>query len=94
MKHITQLHEQTPQAYARRAAALVKADRCRSRHMDDCFEMGNGAAVVAEFMRLYWRDPVLRQACEVNESARAVVPLERWKREHPQEGATVAEASE
>lgn len=58
---------QTPAQLAATAARLCKADKCDTREFDDCFEMGNGEQVVAEFVALYKRDTALARAVVMND---------------------------
>lgn len=57
----------TPAQLAARAAKLCKANQCDSRDFDDCFEMGRGEEVVAEFVKLYQKDTSLARAVVLNE---------------------------
>lgn len=57
-----------PAQLAATAAKLCKANQCDSREFDDCFEMGRGEEVVAEFVKLYQKDTALARAVVVNDS--------------------------
>lgn len=57
----------TPAQLAAKAARLCKANQCDSREFDDCFEMGRGSEVVAEFVKLYQKDTSLALAVVLNE---------------------------
>lgn len=67
---------QTPAQLAATAARLCKAGQCDSRAFDDCFEMGNGEQVVAEFVKLHDRDRELQRAAWLNEH---YINLARWR---------------
>lgn len=58
---------ESPKHYAAVAARLTKANQCDTREFDDCFEMGNGELVVAEFVALYKKDPALARAVVEND---------------------------
>lgn len=55
-----------PAELAAKAAKLCKANQCDSREFDDCFEMGRGEEVVAEFVKLYKKDTALARAVVMN----------------------------
>lgn len=65
----------TPAQLAAKAARLCKANQCDSREFDDCFEMGRGAEVVAEFVKLYQKDTSLARAVVLNER---YIGIARW----------------
>ena len=56
----------SPAQLAAVAAKLCKAGQCDSREFDDCFEMGRGEEVVAEFVTLYQKDTSLARAVVMN----------------------------
>ena len=56
----------SPTHLAATAAKLCKAGQCDSREFDDCFEMGRGEEVVAEFVSLYQKDISLARAVVMN----------------------------
>lgn len=57
----------TPKQLAAVAALLTKKNACDTRAFDDCFEMGNGELVVAEFVALYKKDQALARAVVEND---------------------------
>lgn len=59
----------TPAQLAARAAKLCKANQCDTREFDDCFEMGRGEEVVAEFVKLYKKDTALARAVLMNDNS-------------------------
>jgi len=59
----------TPAQLAARAAKLCKAGQCDTRDFDDCFEMGRGEEVVAEFVKLYKKDTALARAVLMNDNS-------------------------
>lgn len=61
------LANMNPAQLAAQAAKLCKANQCDSRDFDDCFEMGRGEEVVAEFVKLYKKDTRLAQAVVMND---------------------------
>jgi hypothetical protein len=65
----------TPAQLAARAAKLCKADQCDSRNFDDCFEMGRGEEVVAEFIKLYRKDTALARAVVMNSNS---INITQW----------------
>ncbi len=56
----------SPARLAAPAAKLCKAGQCDSRELDDCFEIGRGEEVVAEFVTLYQKDISLARAVVMN----------------------------
>jgi hypothetical protein len=79
MKPITNLKSQTPAAYARQAASLIKQNLCDRRAFDDCFEMGNAPDVIRALLGLHDNDESLQTACNRN---RRYIDIERWRAEY------------